>query len=187
VYGPKFHYKTDLIKKDFDEWITRDSATFMIMPEGCWPASRLLNPKLPQVLHPAFIPLFGTLTRDYEQKHKKRQLKLMALHGTAELEHRPSGKRLEVTTGQATLLLKVADGGQTLESLRRFVQWESNVVEVMLKPMLSSGVVILEGDSLRVGEKSQIEKAQSILVTMEDLVSHSQSQTQSTIQAQSPL
>ena len=57
----------------------------------------------------------------------------------------------------------------------------------MLKPMLSSGVVILEGDSLRVGEKSQIEKAQSILITMEDLVSHSQSQTQSTIQAQSPL
>ena len=64
---------------------------------------------------------------------------------------------------------------------------ESDVVEVMLKPMLSSGVVILEGDSLRVGEKSQIEKAQSILVTMEDLVSHSQSQTQSTTQAQSPL
>lgn len=79
----------------------------------------------------------------------------MALHGTAVLEYRPSGKRLEVSTGQATLLLKIADGGQTLESLRKFVQWESDVVEVMLKPMFSSGVVVLlEGDSLRVGEKS---------------------------------
>lgn len=62
----------DLITKDKADYLSQPNSSFMVMPEGCWPVSKLGNPKSAQVIHPGFFPLLGTYIKDYEAKYKNR-------------------------------------------------------------------------------------------------------------------
>jgi hypothetical protein len=82
--------------------------------------------------------------KDYESKYKNRQLKVMALFGHADLcldkKH-----LFTVSTGQASLLLKIAEMDTTLETVAEYMQIDLQTIEILLAPMLLTNLVIKDG------------------------------------------
>ena len=46
VYGPKMTHKYELIQKDRQDWLSEGDFNAIVMPQGCWSAQKLGNPKL---------------------------------------------------------------------------------------------------------------------------------------------
>ncbi len=108
-FGTKFNQKQDLISKEACS--ESGKVAMCVMAQICWPL-QLSNPlKQQQVVHPFLISSgIGSLIEAYEQSHKNRKVQVIALFGQVEL-CLDKKFHFKLSTGQASLLLRIADVG----------------------------------------------------------------------------